>query len=216
VSDEEEVQSAPVSSQVTSDEIKTRLRELLNLLNQDTSTLIQDAGPIREIFLPLKSQLPKDIIASINPAAFFEGHQIPVLEAYQRKADRSHQEQLAKEIAEQKTNTENIHRQIKTLGSARPIIEAEISRLEGEREQLLKKLAEVDSNIASEKKKLEDLPQTIKSLEQDRAHQGGRTLKLMKKQKTVPGSADEDDRILEEADQIRLRAVAAVQTFLNL
>jgi len=39
--------------------------------------------------------------------------------------------------------------------------------------------------------------------------------KMKKKLKPVEGSADEDIREIEEADQIRLRAISTIQALLN-
>jgi len=39
---------------------------------------------------------------------------------------------------------------------------------------------------------------------------------MKKKLKLVEGSADEDTKEIEEASQIRLRAISAMQTLLNL
>jgi len=39
---------------------------------------------------------------------------------------------------------------------------------------------------------------------------------MKKKLKPVEGSADEDIKEIEEVDQIRLRAISAIQTLLNV
>jgi hypothetical protein len=39
---------------------------------------------------------------------------------------------------------------------------------------------------------------------------------MKKKLKLVEGSADEDTREIEEANQIRLRAISAIQALLNI
>jgi len=39
---------------------------------------------------------------------------------------------------------------------------------------------------------------------------------MKKKLKAVEGSADEDAKEIEEANQIRLRAISAIETLLNL
>jgi len=41
-------------------------------------------------------------------------------------------------------------------------------------------------------------------------------MQVKKKMKPVEGSADEDTREIEEANQIRLRAISAIQALLNL
>ena len=56
----------------------------------------------------------------------------------------------------------------------------------------------------------------IKNLEQEGNIQARKALQMKKKLKPVEGSADEDIRVIEEADQIRLRAISAIQALLNV
>ena len=60
------------------------------------------------------------------------------------------------------------------------------------------------------------LPEMIKTLQQERNIQARKALQMKKKLKPVEGSTDEDIREIEEADQIRLRAISAIQALLNL
>jgi len=60
------------------------------------------------------------------------------------------------------------------------------------------------------------LPETIKLLEQERNVHGRKALQLKKKLKPVEGSADEDTKEIEAANQIRLRAISAIQALLDL
>jgi hypothetical protein len=60
------------------------------------------------------------------------------------------------------------------------------------------------------------LPDAIKVLQQERDTQARKALAMKKKLKPVEGSTDEDVREIEEADQIRLRAISAIQSLLNL
>jgi len=60
------------------------------------------------------------------------------------------------------------------------------------------------------------LPKTIKTLEQERNVQARKALQMKKKLKPVEGSADEDMKEIEEADQIRLRAISTIQALLNI
>jgi len=55
----------------------------------------------------------------------------------------------------------------------------------------------------------------IKTLQQERNTQARKALQMKKKLKPVVGSADEDIREIEEADQIRLHAISAIQALLN-
>jgi len=56
----------------------------------------------------------------------------------------------------------------------------------------------------------------IKTLQHERNVHARKALQMKKKLKPVEGSADEDIREIEEADQIRLRAISAIQALLNL
>jgi hypothetical protein len=60
------------------------------------------------------------------------------------------------------------------------------------------------------------LPDALKNLQQERDAQARKALQMRKKLKPIEGSADEDTREIEEANQIRLRAISAIQTLLNL
>jgi len=60
------------------------------------------------------------------------------------------------------------------------------------------------------------LPDALKTLQQERDVQARKALHMKKKLKPMEGSADEDTREVEEANQIRLRAVSAIQALLNL
>jgi hypothetical protein len=56
----------------------------------------------------------------------------------------------------------------------------------------------------------------IKGLQQERDAQAHKALLMKKKLKPVEGSANEDTKEIEEANQIHLRAISAIQTLLNL
>jgi hypothetical protein len=60
------------------------------------------------------------------------------------------------------------------------------------------------------------LPDMIKGLQQERDSQARKALLMKKKLKPVEGSADEDTKEIEEANQIRLHAILAIQSLLNL
>jgi hypothetical protein len=79
--EEEEVTSRIVALGEAPDDVKTKLQDILQLLNQDISLLVQDAEGIRGIFRHLKGQLPANVEVALLPAAFIEGHQFKVLQA---------------------------------------------------------------------------------------------------------------------------------------
>jgi len=60
------------------------------------------------------------------------------------------------------------------------------------------------------------LPETIKLLEQERNIQARQALQMKKELKPVGGSVDNDVKEIEEANQIRLRAISTIQALLNM
>ena len=63
------VESTPLSV-----DIKAKLQEILQFLNQDIGQLVRDADPIRLILKSLKGNLPESLEEALNPAAYIESH----------------------------------------------------------------------------------------------------------------------------------------------
>ena len=60
------------------------------------------------------------------------------------------------------------------------------------------------------------LPDVLRNLQQERDTQAHKALQMKKKLKPVEGSADEDTKEIEEANQICLCAISAIQVLLNV
>ena len=91
-SQEEEPSSA--ESAGLPENIKTKLQEILQFLNQDIGRLVQDAEPICVILKSLEGQLPEPIQEALIPIAFIESCRVQVVRAQKRLADRLHQEKI--------------------------------------------------------------------------------------------------------------------------
>jgi len=108
------------------------------------------------------------------------------------------------------------HKSIGILKSSGDMLKQKISDLSAKREALLAELKQVEEALSQTQQEESQLPETIKILEQERNVQARKALQMNKKLKPVEGSADEDIREIEEADQIRLRAISAIQALLNV
>ena len=75
---------------------------------------------------------------------------------------------------------------------------------------------QVEEALSQAQQEESQLPEAIKTLEQERNIQARKALQMKKKLKPVEGSADEDMKEIEEADQIRLRAISTIQALLNM
>jgi len=108
------------------------------------------------------------------------------------------------------------HKSISILKSSGDTLKQKISDLSAKREALLAELKQVEETLSQAQQEESQLPEMIKTLEQERNVQARKALQMKKKLKPVEGSADEDMKEIEEADQIRLRAISTIQALLNI
>ena len=107
------------------------------------------------------------------------------------------------------------HKNIGILQSSENALKQKIFDLSARREALLAELKQVEDALSQARQEESQLPETIKLLEQERNIHGRKALQMKKKLKPVEGSADDDVKEIEEANQIRLRAISAIQMLLN-
>ena len=83
--DENKISSSAISSQVIlSDETKNRLKDMLPMLERNIADLVQDADPMRGIFLAIKDDLPPNLSEALIPLSNIED-QAPKVKKAQRK-----------------------------------------------------------------------------------------------------------------------------------
>ena len=104
------------------------------------------------------------------------------------------------------------HKSIGIMKSSRDVLQQKISDLSAKR-SLLAELKKVEEAL-SQAQQDESQPDMIRTLEQERNTQARKALQ-MKKLKPMEGSIDEDIKEIEEANQIRLRAITTIQALLN-
>ena len=108
------------------------------------------------------------------------------------------------------------HKSIGILQSSGETLKQNISDLSARRETLLAELKQVEEALSQAQQEESQLPEMIQTLQQERNIEARKVLQMKKKLKPVEGSANEDIREIEEADQIRLRAISAIQALLNV
>jgi len=164
----------------------------------------------------LRDQIPADAEEILFQAAHLESRQLQYQRAAQRLADRAAQARLSEEMTKEKLLTNEKHKNIGTLKSSGDALKQKISVLSARRETLLAELKQVEDALSQSCQEESQLPETIKLLEQERNIHGRKALLLKKKLKPIEGSADDDLKEIEDANQIRLHAISAIQTLLNL
>ena len=107
------------------------------------------------------------------------------------------------------------HKSIGILKSSEDTLKQKISDISAQREALLVELKQVEEALSQAQQEESQLPEMIKTLEQERNIQARKALQ-MKKLRPVEGSTNEDMKEIEEADQICLRTISAIQALLNM
>ena len=87
--------------------------------------------------------------------------------------------------------------------------------LEAKRELLAKELEQINKEIADVDNRLSQLPSALQQLEIEKHEQASQTYQLHKCLRPISGSAEADKREIQEADDIRLRAIAVIQSALG-
>jgi uncharacterized coiled-coil DUF342 family protein len=108
------------------------------------------------------------------------------------------------------------HKSIGNLQTSGDKLKQKILDLSAKRMALLAELKEVEAALTHVRQEDNQLPDAIKALQQKRDIQARKALTMKKKLKPVEGAADEDIKEIKEVDQIRLRAISAIQSLLNL
>ena len=75
-SNEGEEASSSLALGVASEEIKSKLEDLLGLLQQDTAQLVDDSDPAKAIFKTLRGQILADAEEMLFQAAHLESRQL--------------------------------------------------------------------------------------------------------------------------------------------
>jgi len=189
---------------------------LLALLHQDTAQLVDDSDPAKILFRALRGQIPANTEEILFKAAHLESRQLQYQKATQRLADRAAHAQFSEEVMKVKHLADEKHKSIGILKSSGDVLKQKIFDLSAKREALLVELKEIEEALSQAQQEESQLPETIKILEQERNDQARKALQMKKKLKPVEGSADEDMKEIEEADQIRLRAISAIQALINV
>jgi len=177
--------------------------------------LVDDSDPAKALFKTLRGQIPADAEETLFQAAHLESRQLQYQRATRRLADRAAQTRLSEEMLKEKLLTDEKHKNIGTLKSSGGALKQKISDLSAKREALLAELKQVEDALSQAQQEESQLPETIKLLEQERNAHGRKALQLKKKLKPIEGSADDDVKEIEEANQIRLRAISAIQALLD-
>jgi len=214
--DEGEEASSSRAAGISSAEIRAKLADLSAHLHQDTAQLVDDSNPAKVLFKALEVKSLPVPRRFFFQAAHLESRQLQYQNAAQHLAGRAAHAQLSEEMMKVMLLADEKHKSISILKSSGDVLKQKISDLLARREALLAELRQVEEAPSQAQQEESQLPEAIKTLEQERNIQARKALQMKKKLKPVEGSADDDVKEIEEANQIRLRAISTIQALLNM
>jgi len=190
-----------------SDEIKAKLQESLQFLNQDIGQWIKNAQSIHTILDELEGKLPEVVEDALTPATFIESHRAQFRKAQKQLADRFQQEEVIKQRDDFKALAESAVGEIKSLNDTQASILRNKAALEAKRDRLLQELSQVNQAIDTADHDLSQIPPTIVKLEEDKQKYARQAYQLHKSLRPIPGSSADNNQVIKNIDQIRLRAI---------
>ncbi|XP_014752091.2 uncharacterized protein LOC106865793 [Brachypodium distachyon] len=195
------------------EEIRDLLADIQRRLDIPIKGLVANAGSGRARFQEIESMLPDELFGAFNPVAFMEYHRIKVTRAQRRISERRAQaEQIVLATsAEQRVEEEKKYEAIQTKSAE---IQTRLDRLKQERADLQAALAAKDKEIQTEEDALAKIPEELESQQSALSSTIDQAMQQWDAVRTIPGSLEDDAYILAEVDQIRLNAIAAIQSYL--
>ena len=88
--------------------------------------------------------------------------------------------------------------------------------LEAKRDRLLQELSQVNQAIDTADHDLSQIPLAIVRLEEDKQKYARQAYQLHKSLQPIPSSSVDNNQVIENIDQIRLRAIKVIQEALEL
>ena len=191
------------------------MREIADRLEASIDSLVIDNGPVRARISEIQDQLSIELITALTPAIYLESYQIQVTKARQRIHDRqafSHRQaalDVATSAARQKKE------ELDSASAALPVLSSKLEKLEKHKAELEALLSQVTDEIASTRQEISDQPQVIASKKEQVKAAILHARNLQKDLQPISGSDANDAALINEADQIRLRAINAINNFLT-
>nr|BBF89866.1 myosin heavy chain-like [Oryza sativa f. spontanea] len=197
-----------------SDDVKRTLEDISHRLEGSSlDNLVVDCGSIRSRLHEIQAQLPDELADTLTPAVYLEQHQFKLEKAKQRLADRREGEGIEATI---QVNRQLVHEEKSKLDQlSKGPIKSNIDRLEARKIELLAQLEECNAELALEHKKLADLPQAVEEQKTKLKSAIKNVADMTKSLKVIPGTDAQDAQAIEEVEQIRQRAISAIQRYLS-
>jgi small-conductance mechanosensitive channel len=186
--------------------VKKTLEDIHHRLEASSlESLVVDCGSIRTWLHEVQALVPEELADILTPTAYLEQHQFKLEKAKLILAERRERKDIEATI---QANWQLVHKEkIKLDQLSEGPIKANI--------ELLAQLQECNAELDMEHKKLADLPQAVEEQKARLKSAIKNVADLTKSLKVIPGTDAQDAQAIEEVEQIRQRAISAIQRYLS-
>lgn len=198
-----------------SEELKSRLSDIANRLECSLESLVENCDCVRSRVQDIQDQLPEDLMEILTPAIFLEQYRFKLYKAQERIAERQEREGLDSALTASKAQVNSDKIKLDELVVEPIALNKRLEELRRLEVDLLLKLEtarveiqEVEVRIVASPKAIEDQTAKLKASAKHLAT-------LNKSLKPIPGSTADDTQAIEDIDQIRRKAIAAIQNFIG-
>ncbi len=211
--DEIEKDTTSKATTLLPDDVKRTLEDISHRLEASLDNLVTNCGPICARFADIQALLPDELADALTPAVYLEQHQFKLEKARQRLADRRERKEIEATIQH---NRQLVHAEISKLDQlSEGPIKSNIDRLEARKIDLIAQLQEYNAELDMEYKKLADLLQAVEEQKAKLKSAIRNIADMTKSLKVIPGTDAQDAQAIEEANQIRQRAISAIEKYLS-
>lgn len=212
---DEEEDTTSKALEPLADDTKSTLLDISKRLEGSLETLVTSCGSIRDRFHEIHDKIPDELADAITLVAYLEQHRLKLEKAKQRISDRRERQDLEATVQANRASINEEKAKHDELEAGPDSTQANINRLNAWRIELLAELEQCSAQIAIEVQKLADLPKTIEDQRSKLKVSVKHLAELTKSLNVIPGSDATDAQIIDEADQIRQRAISAIQKYVS-
>ena len=174
------------------------------MLERNIANLVQDADPMRRIFLSIKNNLTQNFAEALIPISSIKDQAPKVKKAQRNLIDR---EALMAKKNSNKQEAKELAQLIDNLKNSSSKIEPELNQLRVRRAKLERELESVKTTIERLEFNLTQIPNAIKQKKQEMLTKVKDGKAIRSSIESIPGPTEEDKQQIAEVDAIWLKAL---------
>lgn len=213
--DEEGEEITSKALALLNDDVRGKLVEIADRLGSSLDSLVDNCGPIRDRFEEIQRQILDAYANAISPVVYLEQHWLKLERAMQWIANRRQRAELETTIQANRLSIKGDKAKLDEMEAGPSSTQVNIDRLRAREAELVAELKKCMADISSEEKKLADLPRAIEEQRLKLKKSIKHLSNLSKSLKVIPSTDALDAQAIEEVEQIRQRAVSAINDLLS-